>query len=102
MAEYIAYLRDLQHKILKCLRWRTCCSDEFVAQLYLHGSPMKYSFHIGAVVVENVRIYHDLGYIFVICEHLQHTILECLWRRAKPTDAFAPAYYYLQVSTTYL
>ena len=25
---------------------------------------MKYSFHIGAVVVENVRIYHDLGYIW--------------------------------------
>ena len=27
---------------------------------------MEYSSHIGAVVVENVRIYHDLGYIFVI------------------------------------
>ena len=27
---------------------------------------MKYSSHIGAVVVENVRIYHDLGYIFVM------------------------------------
>ena len=100
MAEYIAYLRDLQHKILKCLRWRTCCSDEFVAQLYWQGSPMKYSFHIGAVVVENVRIYHDLGYIFVICEFLQHIILECLRSRAKPTDAFPPAYYCQQVSIT--
>ena len=58
--------------------------------------------HIGAVVVENVRIYHDLGYILVICEYLQHKILECLRRRAKPTDAFAAAYYFLQVSTTYL
>ena len=71
MAEYIAYLRDLQHKILKCLRLGTCCSDEFVAQLNWQESPMKYSFHIGAVVVENVRIYHDLGYILVICEYLQ-------------------------------
>ena len=61
---------------------------------------MKYSFHIGAVVVENVSIYHDLGYILVICEYLQHKILECLRRRAKPTDAFAPAYCCLQVSTT--
>ena len=52
----IAYLRDLQHKISKCLRWRTCCSDEFGAQLYYQESPMKYSSHIGAVVVENVRI----------------------------------------------
>ena len=32
---------------------------------------MKYSFHNGAVVVENVRIYHDLCYILVICEYLQ-------------------------------
>ena len=63
---------------------------------------MKYSFHTGAVVVENVRIYHDLGYILVICEYLQHKILECLRRRAKPTDAFALAYYCLQVATTYL
>ena len=63
---------------------------------------MKYSFHIGAVVVENVRIYHDLGYILVICEYLQHKILEWLRRRAKPTNAFAPAYYCLQVPTTYL
>ena len=63
---------------------------------------MKYSFHIGAVVVENVRIYHDLGDIIVICEYLQHKILKCLGRSAKPTDAFAPAYYCLQVSTTYL
>ena len=62
---------------------------------------MKYSSHIGAVVVENVRIYHDLGYILVICEYLQHNILECLRRRAKPTDAFAAACYCLQVSTTY-
>ena len=102
VAEYIAYLRDLQHKISKWLRWRTCCSDEFGAQLYWQESSMKYSSHIGAVVVENVRIYHDLGYILVICEYLQHKILECLRRRAKPTDAFAAAYYCLQVSTTYL
>ena len=102
VAEYIAYLRDLQHKISKWLRWRTCCSDEFGAQLYWQESSMKYSSHIGAVVVENVRIYHDLGYILVICEYLQHKILECLRRRKKPTDAFAAAYYCLQVSTTYL
>ena len=102
VAEYIAYLRDLQHKISKCLRWRTCCSDEFEAQLYWQESSMKYCSHIGAVVVENVRIYHDLGYILVICEYLQHKILECLRRRAKPTDAFAAAYNFLQVSTTYL
>ena len=63
---------------------------------------MKYSAHIGAVVVENVRIYHDLGYVLVICEYLQHKNLEYLRRRAKPTDAFAAAYYCLQVSTTYL
>ena len=63
---------------------------------------MKYSFHIGAVVVENVIIYHDLGYMLVICGYLQHKILECLRRRAKPTDVFASAYYCLQVSTTYL
>ena len=63
---------------------------------------MKYSFHIGAVVVENVRIYHDLGDIMGICEYLQHKILKWLGRSAKPTDAFAPAYYCLQVSTTYL
>ena len=31
---------------------------------------MKYSSHVGAVVVENVRIYHDLGYILFICEYL--------------------------------
>ena len=61
---------------------------------------MIYSFHTGAVVVENVRIYHDLGYILVICEYLQQKILECLRRRAKPTNAFAPAYCYPQVSTT--
>ena len=47
---------------------------------------------------ENVRIYHDLGYILVICEYLQHKILECLRRRAKPTDAYAAACYCLQVS----
>ena len=63
---------------------------------------MKYSFHIGAVVVENVRIYHDLCYMLVICEYLQDKMLECLRRRAKPTDAFAPAYYRLQVTKTYL
>ena len=63
---------------------------------------MKYSSHICAVMVENVRIYHDLGYILVLCEYLQHKILECLRRRAKPTDAFAAAYYCLQASTTYL
>ena len=61
---------------------------------------MKYFFNIGAVVVENVRIYHDLGYILVICEYLQHKILECLRRRAKTTDAFPPAYYCQQVTTT--
>ena len=102
VAEYIAYLRDLQHKISKRLRWRTCCSDEFGAQLYWQESSMKYSSHIGAVVVDNVRIYHDLGYIFVICEYLQFKILECLRRRAKPPDAFAAACYCLKVSTTYL
>ena len=36
---------------------------------------MKYSFHIGAFVVESVRIYQDLDYILVICEYLQHKIL---------------------------
>ena len=102
VAEYIAYLWDLQHKISKCPRWRTCCSDEFGAQLIWQESSMKYSSHIGAVVVDNVRIYHDLGYILVICEYLQDKILECLRRRKKPTDAFAAAYYCLQVSTTYL
>ena len=61
---------------------------------------MKYSSKIGAVVVENVRIYHDLGYILVICEYLQHIILECRRSRAKPTDAFSPAYYCQQVPTT--
>ena len=81
-----------QQKISKCLRWRTCCSDEFGAQLYWQESSMKYSSHIGALVVEKVRIYHDIGYILVICEYLQHKILECLRRRAKPTDAFAAAY----------
>ena len=80
VAEYIAYLRDLQHKISKCLRWRTCCFDEFVAQFYWQESSMKYSSNIGAVVIENVRIYHDLGYILVICEYLQHKILKCLRR----------------------
>ena len=63
---------------------------------------MKYSSHIGAVVVENVRIYHDFGCILVICEYLQDKILVCLRRRAKPPDAFAAAYHCLQVSTTYL
>ena len=61
---------------------------------------MRYSSNIGAVVVENVRIYHDLGYILVICEYLQQKILECLRRRANPTNAFAPAYCYPQVSMT--
>ena len=63
---------------------------------------MKYSSYIGAVVVENVRIYHDLGYILVLCVYLQHKILECIRRRAKQTYSFAAAYYCLQVSTTYL
>ena len=62
---------------------------------------MQYSSHIGAVVVENVRIYHDLGYILVICEYLQHKILECLLRRAKLIDASTAAYYCLQVSSTF-
>ena len=101
MAEYIAYLMALQHNISKCLRWRTSCSDEFGANLYWQESSMKYSSHIDAVVVENVRIYHDLAYILVICEYLQHKILECLRRRAKPTDAIAVDYYCLQVSRTY-
>ena len=43
---------------------------------------MKHSSHIGVVAVENVKIYHDLGYILVICEYLQHNILACLRRRA--------------------
>ena len=72
----------------------------FRAQLYWQVSSMKYSSHIGAVVAENVGIYHDLGYILVICDYLQHKILKCLRRRAKPIDAFAPAYYCLQVPTT--
>ena len=63
---------------------------------------MKYSSHIGAVVVENGRIYPDLGYILVLCEYLQHKILECLRRRAKLTDAIAAVFHCLQVSTTYL
>ena len=62
---------------------------------------MKYSSHIGAVVVEIVRIQYDLAYILDICVYLQHKILEYLRRRAKPTDAFAAAYYCLPVSTTY-
>ena len=41
---------------------------------------MKYSSQIDAVVVEKVRIYHDLAYILVICEYLQYKILECLRR----------------------
>ena len=63
---------------------------------------MKYSFHIGAVVVENVEIYQEFGYILVICDYLHHKMLELLRGRAKPTNAFVPAYYCLQVSTTYL
>ena len=102
VAAYKAYLSDLQHKILKCLWWRSCCSNEFGAQLSWLESSMRYSCHIGAVVVENVWIYHDLGYILVICDYTQHKILECQRRRAKPTDAFAAAYYFLQVSTTNL
>ena len=100
VAEYIANFRDLQHKISNCLRWRTFCSDEFGAECYCQESPMKYSAHICAFVVENFRIYHNLDYIFVICVYLQHKILECQRRRAKPTDAFAAAYYC--VSPTYL
>ena len=57
---------------------------------------MMYSFHTGAAVAENVRIYHYLGYILVICEYLQHKQLECLRRRATPTDVLAPANYCLQ------
>ena len=55
---------------------------------------MKYSSHIVAAVVENVRIYHDLGYIFVISVYLQHKILDSM-RRAILID-----YECLQVSTT--
>ena len=53
---------------------------------------MKYSSHNGAVVVENVRIYHDFDYIFVISVYLQHRILESLQRRAKLIDASTAAY----------
>ena len=53
---------------------------------------MKYSSHIGAVVVANVRIYHDLGYIFVISVYLQHKILESLRRRAKLISASTATY----------
>ena len=63
---------------------------------------MKYSSHIGVVLVENVKMYHDLGYIFVISVYLQHKILEFLQGRVKPSDAFAAPYLCLQVSTTYL
>ena len=62
---------------------------------------MKYSSHIGVVLVENVKMYHDLGYIFVISVYLQHKILESLQGRVKPSDAFAAPYHCLQVSTTY-
>ena len=102
VAEYIAYLGDLQHKISKCMRWRTRCSDEFWAQLYWQESSLKYSSHIGVVLVENVKRYHDLGYIFVISVYLQYKILESLQGRVKPSDAFAAPYQCLQVSTTYL
>ena len=61
---------------------------------------MKYSCHIDAVVVENVRIYHDLGYILVISVYLQHKLLESLRRRAKLIDASTTAYSCLQVSTS--
>ena len=61
---------------------------------------MKYSSHIGVVLVENVRMYHDLGYTFVISVYLQHKILESLRGRAKPSDAFAASYQCLQVCTT--
>ena len=61
VVEYIAYLRDLRQESSKWLRWRTCCSDEFGAKLYCQESSMKYYSHVGAVVVENVRICHNLG-----------------------------------------
>ena len=48
---------------------------------------MRYSSHICAVVVENVRIYHDLGDIYVISVYLQHKILE-----SKLIDASTAAY----------
>ena len=60
--------------------------------LYWQELSMKYSSHIGAVVVENVRIYQDLRYIFVISMYLQHKILESLRRRAKLIDASTAAY----------
>ena len=63
---------------------------------------MKYSSHIDAVVVENVKINHDSGYILVICQYMHHKILEYPRRRAKPTEAFATTYDCLQVSATYL
>ena len=53
---------------------------------------MKYSSHIGAVVVQNIIIYTDLGYIFVISGYLQHKILESLRRREKLIDAPTAAY----------
>ena len=63
---------------------------------------MKYSSHIGVVLVEIVRMYHDVGYIFVISGYLTHKILESLRGRVRPSDAFAAPYQCLQVSTTYL
>ena len=62
---------------------------------------MKYSSHIGVVLEEIVRMYHDVGYIFVIYVYLQHKILESLQWRVKPSDAFAAPYQCLQMSTTY-
>ena len=84
------------------MRWRTGCSDEFGAQLYWQESSMKYSSHIGVFLVENVRMYHDIGYIFVISVYLQYKILESLRGRVKPSHAFVAPYQCLQVSTTYL
>ena len=53
---------------------------------------MTYSSHIGEVVVENVRIYHDLSYIFIISVYLQHKILVSLRRRANLIDASTATY----------
>ena len=81
-------MSEMENLLLRCI-WGTIVLARVVYEVFF------------PVVVENVRIYHDLGYIFGIGEYLQHIILECLRRRANATDAFAPAYYCLQVSTTY-
>ena len=133
VADYIAFLRDLQHKISQCLRWRTCCSDEFGAQLYWHESSMKlttaykclqhickdllnfgkimqfskfwggwlYSFYLR---ICNIKSQNVCDGELVAPMNLGHNCIghESVKLTTKPTDAFAAAYYCLQVSTTYL